>query len=75
MDYHAHNRSQDDTLQMPVDRFAFIDIEEKCPHFKQEPRNFRLSLATYGVNPYAEKRSIYSMWPIFLSTLTFLHGC
>ena len=45
---------------------AFRDMEEKWPQFKQEPCNVRLFLATYSVNPYVEKRSIYSVWPIFV---------
>ena len=51
---------------MPIDGSTFKDIEEKWPHFKEEPQNLRLSLATDGVNPYAEMRSIYSMRPIFV---------
>lgn len=39
MDYHAHNRSQDDIIQMHVDGSKFKEIEEKWPHFKEEPRN------------------------------------
>ena len=66
MDYHAHNRSQDDILRTPVDGCAFRDMEEKWSHFKEEPRSVRISLATDGVNPYVEKRSIYSVWPIFV---------
>ena len=34
--------------------------------FKEEPRNVRLSLVADGVNPYAKKRSIYLVWPIFV---------
>ena len=45
MDYHARNRIQDDVIQMPADGIAFRDIEEKWPHFKEEPRNLRISLA------------------------------
>jgi len=66
MDYHARNRSGDDILRMPADGSAFQDMEEKWPHFKEEPRNVRLSLAADGVNPYAEMRSIYSVWPVFV---------
>ena len=58
---------------MPIDGSAFREMEEKWPHFKEEPRNVRLSLAADGVNPFGEMRSIYS--PVFLSTITFLHGC
>ena len=65
MDYHARNRIQDDVIRMPADGFAFRDMEEKWPHFK-EPRNLRISLAAYGVNPFAHMRSIYTVWPIFV---------
>jgi hypothetical protein len=66
MDYHARNRSQDDIMRMPADGSTFKEIEEKWPHFKEEPRNLKLSLAADGVNPYGEMRSTYSVWPIFV---------
>ena len=66
MDYHTQNRSGDDILRMPTDGSAFRDIEEKWPHFKEEPRNLRLSLGADGVNPFGELRSIYSVWPVFV---------
>ena len=65
MDYHAHNRSQDDIMRMPIDGLAFKEIEEKWPHFK-EPRNLKLSLVADGVNPFGEMRSTYSVWPVFV---------
>ena len=37
MDYHARNRSGDDILRIPADGSAFTDMEEKWPHFKEEP--------------------------------------
>ena len=51
---------------MPVDGSTFSDIEEKWPHFKEEPQNIKISLAIDGVNPYGEMRSIYLVWPIFV---------
>jgi hypothetical protein len=66
MDYHARNRSGDGVLRIPVDGYAFKEIEEKWLVFKNEPRNVRLSLAADGVNPFGELRSIYSVWPIFV---------
>ena len=66
MDYHTRNRSGDDILRMPADGSAFTDMEEKWPHFKEEPRNLRLSLGADSVNPFGELRSIYSVWPIFV---------
>ena len=53
MDYHARNRIQDDVIRMPADGYAFRDMEEKWPHFKEEPRNLRISLEADGVNPFA----------------------
>ena len=35
MDYHAHNRSQDDILRIPTYGSSFRDMEEKWPHFKE----------------------------------------
>ena len=51
---------------MPANGYDFRDMEEKCPHFKEEPRNLRISLAAYGVNPFAQMKSIYTVWPIFV---------
>ena len=49
---------------MPANGTAFRDIDEKWPHFKEEPRNLRISLAAYGVNPFEQMKSIYMVWPI-----------
>ena len=46
---------------MPTDGLKFKEIEEKWPHFKEEPHNLKLSLAADSVNPYGEMRSTYSM--------------
>ena len=47
------NRSQDDVIWIPANGSAFRDMEEKWPHFKEEPRNLRIFLAADGVNPFA----------------------
>ena len=51
---------------MPIDGYAFREIEEKWVDFKDEPRNVRFSLATDGVNPFGELWSVYLVWPIFV---------
>ena len=66
MDYHARKRSQDDVIRMSADCSAFRDMEEKWPHFKEEPRNLRISLVVDGVNPFVQMKSIYTVWPIFV---------
>jgi hypothetical protein len=67
MAYHAQNISEDDVLRMPVDGSSYKNIEERWPIFKEEPHNVRISLAADGVNPFGELRSIYSMWPVFVT--------
>ena len=69
MDYHARNRSQDDAIQIPADGYGFRYMEEKWPHFKEEPHNLRIYLAVDGVNPFTQ------CGLFLLSTITFLHGC
>ena len=45
-------------FKMPLFQFLQVvlhlrDMEEKWPHFKEEPRNLRIYLAADGVNPFA----------------------
>jgi hypothetical protein len=51
---------------MSADGYAFKEIVAKWTEFTDEPRNVRLSLATDGVNPFGELRSVYSVWTIFV---------
>ena len=66
MDYHVCNRSQDDIMKIPLDGSTFKDIEDRCPLFKEEPHNLKLSLAVNNVNPFREMRYVYSVWPVFV---------
>ena len=52
MDYYAHNRNQDEIIQIPIDRYVFKDIEETWPHFKEEPHNLKFLLVADNVNPF-----------------------
>jgi hypothetical protein len=58
MDYHACKKHGYGVLRMPIDGYAFREIEEKWEDFKDEPHNVRLSLAANGVNPFRELRYI-----------------
>ena len=66
MDYHARNRSKDDVIRMPANGSTFRDLEEKWPHFKEEPHNIRIYLEAESVNPFTQMKSIYTVWPIFV---------
>ena len=39
---------------------------EAWQDFAEDARNLRLGLATDGFNPFSEKNTKYSMWPIFV---------
>ena len=52
-------------MQMPVDGFAFKDIESTWPHFKEEPHNLKLLLVVDGVNSFGDMRYVYSVWHVF----------
>ena len=65
MDYHAYNKSKDDIIKILEDGSVFKEIEKICPHFKEKPRNLKLSLVVDDVNPFGDMKSIYSLWPIF----------
>ena len=53
-------------MRMSTDSSTFKEIEETWSHFKEEPRDLKLSLVADGVNPYGDMRFVYSVWPIFV---------
>ena len=53
MGYHARNKIQDDVIRIHADGYAFRDMEENWPHFKEEPRNLRIYLEGDGLNPFS----------------------
>ena len=58
MDHIAGGRSQNGVMRMVLDNKHWKEIEEKTPHFRNEPRNARISLAMNGVNPFGHKTYI-----------------
>jgi hypothetical protein len=51
-------------MRVPVDSKTWQIVGDRWPQFKKEPRNLRLGLATYEVNPYSLQQSKYSVWPV-----------
>jgi hypothetical protein len=66
MDYQSWNISEDGVLRMLSYAYAFSYIKERCPIFKEETHNVKISLAIDGVNPFGELRYIYLVWHVFL---------
>jgi len=66
MDHHAQGRSQDGVMRMVPDSKCWKGIEVTWPHFRNEPRNARISLTTDGINPFGDLRTTYSIWPVLI---------
>ena len=44
----------------------WMEFDNKWSDFSQYPRNIRLGLALDGVNPFSDKGTKWSTWPVFL---------
>lgn len=66
MVWHATNRRIDGLVRHVVNSKAWAHIDYRWPDFTSEFRNVRLGLINDGVNPYGEKKSSWSTWPILL---------
>jgi hypothetical protein len=50
----------------PTNGEVWQDFNSEFPDFAQDARNLSLGLATDGFNPFSEKNTKYSMWPMFV---------
>jgi hypothetical protein len=66
MTWHTTAHSTDGKMHNPVDSPQWKFVNENFGNFGNDPRNLRLGLATDGINPFSEKRSTYSTWPVML---------
>lgn len=66
MTWHRENKSADGVMRSPVDSDQWRHIEASHPEFESDPRNLHLGVGADGVNPYAQKRSTFSVWPILI---------
>ena len=55
-------------MRHPVDGSSWKDFDIKYPNFSREPRNVRLGLAADGFNPFGNKSTTHSTWPVILTT-------
>ena len=53
-------------MSHPADGEAWQDFDREFLDFAKDARNLRLGLATDGFNPFSEKNTKYSMWPVFV---------
>jgi len=66
MVWHRDNKSTNGLVQHVVNSKAWAHIDALWPKFAIKPLNVRLGLVVDKVNPYGEKNSNWSTWPIFL---------
>jgi hypothetical protein len=52
----------------PTDGEAWQDFDREYPDFAKDARNIRLGLAADFFNPFSEKNTKYSMWPMLVVT-------
>jgi uncharacterized Zn finger protein (UPF0148 family) len=68
MSWHAsEKRKKDGKLRHPSDAKQWQDFDKKYPDFAEDPRNVRFALSTDGMNPFAERSSTHSTWPVILT--------
>jgi hypothetical protein len=57
----------DDVIAHPADASQWQDFDMNNPLFSSDPRNVRFALSTDGMNPFNERNSDHSTWPVILS--------
>ena len=66
MTWIARERHEDGMVRHVSQSPHMEDIRAKYPEFCSDPRRLFLALSTDGMNPFSEKRSVYSTWPVTL---------
>ncbi|XP_073285420.1 uncharacterized protein [Primulina huaijiensis] len=61
--WHADKRIRDGYLRHPADSPSWKLVDRMWPDFAYEPRNLRLAISAYGINPHSLMSSAYSCWP------------
>jgi len=66
--WHASDEHKNDgKLRHPADGKQWQDFNENHQDFTSEPRNVRFALSTDGMNPFVERSSKHSTWPVILT--------
>jgi hypothetical protein len=68
MTWHSRVDATDDMMRhaSQARAWAHINASPVFENFSDDPRNLRLGLATDGINPFSQKRSVHSTWPVLL---------
>jgi hypothetical protein len=69
MTHHYDHKSEDGTMRIPADSWAWKSMLRKYKGLDTRYGNVFLGLATDGVNPYGHNATSYSIWPVLLTNL------
>ena len=73
MTWHVnHPEKSDGKLRHPSDAHQWRTFDANHPEFRDKKRNVRFTLSTDGMNPFGERSSMHSTWPV-LMTIYNLH--
>jgi len=64
--WHEKNPSIDGKVKSVLDSIAWKEIKNIDRGFFEDGRNVKLGLALDGMNPFTNKLTRHSMWPVFL---------
>ena len=56
-----------DMIAHPADCSQWKDFDKNNKEFSEDPRNVRFALSTDGMNPFNERMSDHSTWPVILT--------
>ena len=66
MKWQGKNSSTDGKVRSVLDSPAWKEVQKIDSGFFEEIRNVKLGLALDGMNPFADKSTRHSTWPVFL---------
>nr|XP_043633124.1 uncharacterized protein LOC122604302 [Erigeron canadensis] len=64
--WHEEERKKDGKLRHVVDSPQWRNIDHTFDEFRNEIRNIRFGLSSYGINPFGNMSSRHSTWPVLL---------
>jgi hypothetical protein len=68
MTWHADRpKKSDGKLRHPSDAQQWRTFDSKHKEFREEKRNIRFTLSTDGMNPFGERSSTHSTWPVLMT--------
>ncbi|KAL6622684.1 hypothetical protein ACP70R_032563 [Stipagrostis hirtigluma subsp. patula] len=65
--WHKEGRKNDGMLRHPADGSQWRNIDMQFEWFSADVRNLRFALSTDGMNPFGDRSTSHSTWPVVMS--------